>query len=121
MNVKVFLTVVMAFTMPVELKAQGFAGMGADAEGYALPDPTSRFMFPKDHGSHPKFRIEWWYVTAVMKASNGDIYGAQWTLFRNAIRPTGQDSDQIWLGHAAISTPQGHFHAERIARGEIVG
>lgn len=119
MNVKVFLIFAIIVAIPVGLKAQGFAGMGADAEGYALPDSTSRFMFPKDHGSHPQFRIEWWYVTAVMKASNGDIYGAQWTLFRNAIRPTGQNSDQIWLGHAAISTPQGHFHAERIARGDI--
>ncbi|SMX23847.1 lipocalin-like domain-containing protein [Boseongicola aestuarii] len=119
MSVKIFLTILMTLAVPVGLKAQGFAGMGADADGYALPDPASRFKFPEDHGAHLNFRIEWWYVTSVMKAANGDIYGAQWTLFRNAIRPTGQSADQIWLGHAAVSTPQGHFHSERIARGGV--
>jgi len=119
MNVKTILTSLMIIILPLQAKSQGFAGMGADAEGYALPEPTTRFTFPHDHGPHRDFRIEWWYVTAVLTSASGELFGAQWTLFRNAIRPTGQDSDQIWLGHAAVSTPQGHFHAERIARGGI--
>lgn len=118
MNVKIFLIVLSIYLVPFSTFAQGFAGMGAEAEGFALPDPKTRFSFPDDHAAHPDFRIEWWYVTAVLTGEDGQIYGAQWTLFRNAIRPTGADQDQIWLGHAAVSTPFGHFHAERLARGD---
>ena len=117
MNVKALFVCILVATAPLAAIAQGFAGMGATADGYALPDPDARFTFPRDHGSHPDFRIEWWYVTAILTGEDGEAYGAQWTLFRNAIRPTAAESDQIWLGHAAVSTPEGHFHAERLARG----
>jgi predicted secreted hydrolase len=117
MNVKALCVCILLATAPIAAIAQGFAGMGATEEGFALPDPDTRFTFPKDHGSHPNFRIEWWYVTAILTGPDGETYGAQWTLFRNAIRPTAAESDQIWLGHAAVSTPAGHFHAERLARG----
>ena len=99
--------------------AQGFAGLGASSEGYALPDPEMRLQFPADHGAHPEFRIEWWYVTANLKGDDGEDYGLQWTLFRNALAPTGDDRDQAWMAHAAVSAPDGHRHAERLARGGI--
>ena len=117
MNVKAFITSVALALAPLGVNAQGFAGMGTSVEGYALPDPETRFEFPEDHGSHPAFRIEWWYVTAYLTGEDGQTYGAQWTLFRNALRSTESPEDQIWLGHAAVSTPSGHFHAERLARG----
>ncbi len=99
--------------------AQGFAGLGQDTDGFALPDPAARFTFPEDHGMHPEFRIEWWYVTANLTGSDGTAYGVQWTLFRNALRPGGAPEDQAWMAHAAVSTPEGHHHAERFARGGI--
>ena len=97
--------------------AQGFAGLGSTADGYELPDPETRFTFPEDHGAHPLFRIEWWYLTANLVGQDGATYGIQWTLFRNAIRPGGAPEDQVWMGHAAVSSPEGHFHSERFARG----
>ncbi len=99
--------------------AQGPAGLGQASEGYALPDPATRFAFPDDHGSHPEFRIEWWYVTANLKDAAGTEYGIQWTLFRVALSPSGNPEDQAWMGHAAVSTPSGHLFAERLARGGI--
>ncbi len=103
--------------------AQGFAGMGTSAEGYALPDPDTRFQFPRDHGPHPDFRIEWWYLTANLTGADGTDYGLQWTLFRSALAPgdqgDGWDSPQFWMGHAAITTPDAHFVTERFARGGI--
>ncbi len=33
-------------------------------EGYRIPTEFPKFNFPQDHGSHPEFRIEWWYITA---------------------------------------------------------
>ena len=99
--------------------AQGFAGLGQTTDGYALPAPETVFTFPKDHGAHPDFRIEWWYVTANLTDPDGTAYGVQWTLFRNAMAPTGEDAAQAWMGHAAVSTPDGHRYAERLARGGI--
>ena len=38
--------------------AQGFAGLGESANGYASVVPGKTFSFPVDHGPHPEFRIE---------------------------------------------------------------
>lgn len=97
--------------------AQGFAGLGQTTEGFRLPDPATRFDFPEDHGAHPEFRIEWWYVTANLSDADGTAYGIQWTLFRTALAPGGAAEDQAWMAHAAVSTPDGHRYAERFARG----
>ena len=118
MNARYWL-IVLWVLLPLPLIAQGFAGLGETTDGFALPDPKVRFSFPEDHGSHPEFRIEWWYITANLKDAKGTDYGIQWTLFRNAMAPGGAQTDQAWMGHAGVSTPDGHFYAERLARGGI--
>ncbi|MDA8587283.1 iron ABC transporter permease [Rhodobacteraceae bacterium] len=118
MNVKACLVALLCLA-PLPALAQGFAGMGAESDGFALPDPEVQFSFPEDHGPHPEFRIEWWYVTANLQDADGNQYGIQWTLFRNAMAPGGAATDQAWMGHAAVSTPNGHLYAERLARGGI--
>lgn len=108
--------------LPCMALSQGFAGMGTDAEGFAHPQRGTQLAFPRDHGPHPDYRIEWWYLTANLMGPDGTDYGLQWTLFRSALAPgetAGWDSPQIWLGHAAVTTPQAHFTAERFARGGI--
>src|SRR6266699_4283087 len=70
--------------------AQGFAGLGMSGEGFAPVTPGKTFAFPADHGPHPDYRIEWWYVTANLVDSAGVVHGAQWTLFRQASRPGAQ-------------------------------
>ena len=111
-----------ALCLPAAGLAQGFAGLGTDAEGFAIPRPDPRFDFPQDHGAHPDYRIEWWYLTATLKDAEGNDYGVQWTLFRSATAPGEQDgweSPQIWMGHAGLTTARAHFSAERFARGGI--
>ncbi|KAF0677572.1 lipocalin-like domain-containing protein [Profundibacterium mesophilum] len=104
--------------------AQGFAGLGQAAEGFE-PVRPGPFAFPRDHGAHPGFRIEWWYVTANLKDAEGTDYGIQWTLFRSALSPGGTHPDggwatpQAYLGHAALTTREAHYTAERLARGGI--
>jgi predicted secreted hydrolase len=101
---------------------QGFADMGAPAEGLALPDAAHVLAFPADHAAHPEFRIEWWYLTANLTGADGVEYGAQWTLFRTALGPeegAGWSSPQLWMGHAAVTTPDAHVVAERLARGGV--
>lgn len=102
--------------------AQGFSGLGTDATGFAVPAPNPGFSFPADHGAHPDYRIEWWYLTANLTGPDGTAYGLQWTLFRSALAPgeaEGWQSPQIWFAHAAVTTPDRHFATERFARGGI--
>lgn len=126
------MALVAALLVPAGALAQtgagaGFAGMGQAPEaGFAMPDPAYRLMFPQDHGPHPDFRLEWWYLTANLQGPDGTEYGAQWTLFRLALAPEaagdeahGWDSPQVWMGHAGLTLPDAHFAAERFARGGI--
>jgi predicted secreted hydrolase len=109
---------------PAAARAQGFAGLGATADGYTIPDPARTLGFPADHGPHPGFRIEWWYVTATLRAPDGAPMGVQWTLFRQAIAPDrsgagGWGAADLWLGHAAATSGATHRAAEKFARGGI--
>lgn len=108
--------------LAVPALAQGFAGLGTDADGFAVPQQGSAITFPRDHGPHPDYRIEWWYLTANLKGADGEDYGVQWTLFRSALAPqekAGWDSPQLWMGHAAVTSAKSHFVAERMSRGGI--
>ncbi len=83
---------------------------------------ADRSPFPPTTGPHNDFRIEWWYLTATLTGPDGTEYGAQWTLFRSAQAPyeaEGWASPQLWMGHAAVTTPDAHLVAERLARGGI--
>jgi predicted secreted hydrolase len=103
--------------------AQGFAGLGITGTGFAPVLPGKKLVFPADHGPHPDFRIEWWYVTANLSDANGMAYGAQWTLFRQAISPgarqEGWANQQIWMGHAAVTRADTHRFDETFARGGV--
>jgi predicted secreted hydrolase len=120
MNVRLLLAFLCSW--PVAAFAQGFSGLGADADGFATPRPDPAFSFPADHGAHPDYRIEWWYLTANLSGPDGTAYGLQWTLFRTALAPgeaAGWQSPQVWFAHAAVTTPDRHFATERFARGGI--
>ena len=118
MNVRAALLALLTLLTPLPALSQGFAGLGSDAEGFSLPERRA-FEFPADHGAHPDYRIEWWYLTANLTGPDGTDYGVQWTLFRSALAPErrqGWDSPQLWLGHAAVTTPDAHYPMERFAR-----
>ncbi|MDI5929503.1 lipocalin-like domain-containing protein [Rhizobium leguminosarum] len=105
-----------------QASGQGFAGLGSDAQGFSIPQRGRDLSFPADHGAHPDYRIEWWYVTATLKGQDGKRYGAQWTLFRSALAPEerpGFADPQLWIGHAAITTQSHQFVAERLGRGGV--
>ncbi|CAM4375093.1 lipocalin-like domain-containing protein [Palleronia rufa] len=105
-----------SLAFPALVRAQTFAPLGPAAGGFAQPSRDTRLRFPADHGPHPAFRIEWWYVTANLTGPDGTAYGVQWTLFRSALS-TDDAIPQAWLGHAALTTPDRHLSAERMARG----
>src|SRR3954452_2069230 len=103
--------------------AQGFAGLGSGASGFAPVVPGRRLSFPADHGPHQEFRIEWWYLTANLTDSTGAAWGVQWTLFRQTLAPGPQQegwaNQQIWMGHAAVTRADTHRFAEKFARGGV--
>lgn len=118
----VFTALVAFVSTSLPVCAQGFAGLGSKAEGYSIPQAGIGLTFPKDHGPHPDYRIEWWYLTANLKGEDGQDYGIQWTLFRSALSPQerqGWSSPQIWMGHAGLTTKTAHYFTERLARGGI--
>lgn len=104
----------------------GFAGLGAVSDGYAHAHSGISLNFPDDHGPHPDFRIEWWYLTANLEDANGQPLGMQWTLFRQAQQPadgitsqttvTPWATRQLWMAHMALSRGDEHRVAERFAR-----
>ncbi|HEX6217014.1 MAG TPA: lipocalin-like domain-containing protein, partial [Vicinamibacterales bacterium] len=47
-----------------------------------------KFEFPRDHASHPDYKIEWWYYTGNVKAADGRRFGYQVTFFRVGVDHT---------------------------------
>ena len=101
----------------------GFAGLGEEAEGFPQAQPGTPLRFPEDHGPHPDYRIEWWYLTANLEDDSGEPVGLQWTLFRQALtapderpEPAPWAADQLWMAHMAVSRGETHRVAERFAR-----
>jgi predicted secreted hydrolase len=99
-------------------------GGPADA-GFARATGIREFSFPRDHGPHPEYRNEWWYVTGNLDDEAGRRYGFQLTLFRIGLapgrseRPSNWATNQVWMAHLALTDVAGEeFHAaERFARG----
>ncbi|TDF82655.1 lipocalin-like domain-containing protein [Pseudomonas sp. H9] len=106
-----------------ETAADGFAGLGQQASDFAQVTRGHTLVFPRDHGPHTGFRIEWWYITANLQDAQGRAWGAQWTLFRSALsngpETSSWDSPNLWLGHAALTGPGGHQSTETAARGGV--
>ena len=85
--------------------------------------PGVALNFPDDHGAHPGFRTEWWYVTGWLNTADGKDLGFQVTFFRSrpdmdAKNPSRFAPAQILFAHAALSDPAvGRLlHDERSAR-----
>ena len=86
-------------------------------DGFKVPQPGYAFEFPRDHGSHPGFKIEWWYLTGHLEKENNPSgrFGFQATFFRQA-SPNGETD--LFLSHMAIvNVGTGEFlHQERFNR-----
>lgn len=77
--------------------------------GFARADAPRRFRFPRDHGPHPDYRTEWWYLTGNLDADDGARFGYQLTFFRSALaaempeRSSAWASRQAWMAHFAVT------------------
>jgi predicted secreted hydrolase len=98
---------------------------GEPQEGFERAMERRSFSFPEDHGPHPGFRTEWWYLTGNLEGPRGEPFGFQLTFFRSALGPEedlGSDSvwrtNQVYMAHFALTDGRGSaFHSfERFAR-----
>src|SRR5262245_12270039 len=79
--------------------------------------------FPRDHASHPAYKIEWWYYTGNL-ASSTKRFGYQLTFFRIGVEPEPKNPSRwsvrdLFMTHFAITDINGRQHrvAERMNRG----
>jgi predicted secreted hydrolase len=100
----------------------GIAAMSAEAISPAVV-PGYQIELPRDEGSHPQFKTEWWYLTGWLEQGSGEPLGFQLTFFRSR---TGIDEDnpsrfalrQVLFAHLAVSDPKrgSLLHHEKSAR-----
>ncbi len=77
---------------------------------YTAVTPDRGIEFPRDYGSHPDFRTEWWYATGWLTTRSGESLGFQVTFFRtrpaiDAANPSAFTPQQLLIGHCALSDP----------------
>ena len=89
------------------------------ARGYTM-------AFPRDHGSHPDYRIEWWYYTGNLASADGRRYGYQVTFFRIGVDPAPENPSawavrDLFMAHLAVTDVDNgrQWVAERLDRGGI--
>ncbi len=83
-----------------------------------------RFVFPRDHASHPEYRIEWWYYTGNVATAGERRFGYQLTFFRVGVDETPENPSRwavrdLFMAHLAVTDPQGRRYRfdERLGRG----
>jgi predicted secreted hydrolase len=60
----------------------GFFGNMQSSDAFTPVKRGNIVELPRDHMSHPDFQLEWWYLTFVLSAEDGQEFGLQYTLFR---------------------------------------
>lgn len=101
--------------------------LSADAAGFQRATEPRPFRFPADHGPHPDFKHEWWYVTGNLGTAAGRRFGFQWTLFRIGLDPEPEErasqwaASQLYMAHFTVTDAAGErfFHTQRVARGAL--
>ena len=120
----------------------GFFGNMQSSDAFTPVKRGYTVAIPRDHMSHPDFQLEWWYLTFVLSAEDGQEFGLQYTLFRfnteldapqstkanaensaevnaNSHIAKNWSNDQQWMGHASLHTAEQHYFEERFASGGV--
>jgi len=105
----------------------GVLPFDADSASFEHTLTPREFEFPRDHGPHPTFAHEWWYLTGHLAAPSGERFGFELTFFRVALARAATDAapeasrwraQQMYVAHFAVTDiDRGHFRSqERYAR-----
>ncbi len=111
--------------LAVSLQAQTDGGP-TTPDGWRQAAPGYDWAFPRDHGSHPPYRIEWWYYTGNLETAGGRRFGYQVTFFRVGVDPAPENPSRwavrdLHMAHLALTDIAGrrHLTAERLDRGGL--
>ena len=120
----------------------GFFGNMQSSDAFTPVKRGYTVELPRDHKSHPDFQLEWWYLTFVLSAEDGQEFGLQYTLFRfnteldapQSTKANAENSAEVnannhiaknwtngqqWMGHASLHTAEQHYFEERFASGGV--
>lgn len=83
----------------------------AASEPFRSATAGYEYVFPRDHGSHPEYKTEWWYYTGHLRTEKGRRYGFELTFFRVALTPpapkeTNWDLQNVMPAHFAVTDLQ---------------
>jgi len=105
---------------------QSQAGGQRTKDGWRQAETGYTLQFPRDHGNHPDYRIEWWYYTGNVSSDDGRRFGYQVTFFRIGIDPAPANPSRwavrdLFMAHLALTDIGAgrQLMAERIDRGSV--
>ena len=114
--------------MPILLLVCGSARVMVRQSGelWRQARPGRLLAFPTDHASHPDYRIEWWYYTGNLEATDGRPFGYQVTFFRIGVdrepeNPSPWAVRDLFMTHVAVTDIDGgqHHFDERLNRAGV--
>ena len=92
-------------------------------EAWKQAEPGFNLSFPKDHASHPGYKIEWWYYTGNLLSTTGERFGYQLTFFRIGVDPNPANPSRwavrdLFMAHFAVTDISGkkYYFGERMNR-----
>lgn len=95
----------------------------AASDGWKQASRAYELTLPRDHASHPDYRIEWWYYTGHLSTEEGRRFGYQLTFFRVGVDPSPANPSRwavrdLHMAHLAVTDVTGaqHVAAERLNR-----
>ena len=109
----------------VSFAAETNTVLGPSKAGWLQATPGYEFVFPRDHGSHDEYGLEWWYFTGHLSSQSGRRFGYELTFFRKGVRQAHlHDRSSEWaihhlyFAHLALTDLQAQtFHfAEKLSR-----
>ena len=102
-----------------------YASAPKTEDGFHIPYKGYEFSFPRDHGAHSNYKVEWWYITGHLHHDGKRRFGFQATFFRFA-RPadvkrngiSAFEDSALHMAHMGISDlkTNKHIHQERLNR-----
>jgi predicted secreted hydrolase len=99
-------------------------GQAGRSAAWKRADPSYRIALPRDHASHPDYKIEWWYYTGNLSAAAGRRFGYQLTFFRVGVDPAPANPSRwavrdLFMAHVAVTdvAARRHHAADLVNRG----
>ena len=96
---------------------------GQQTVNYRLALPGYVYSFPRDHGSHPDFKLEWWYYTGHVHSNDGRDFGYELTFFRTGMdrlyeNPSSWRVRDLYMAHFAVTdiTGKKFYYFEKLNR-----